>query len=240
MIRALLLSSTIALAPLASHASDLCSDDAMIVFDGSGSMAELDFNITGDPRIIDARKAINRAVPKIAKQRNLGLLIYGPGELDGCSNIDLRFAPASNAAPRIIEDVQSLTPGGMTPLTASVERAAQVLGYRAKPGTIVLVTDGKETCGGAPCQLGAALARDAHDLTIHVIGFKIRGDFFSWNSPEQKSFDRETTVAECLATQTGGRYVSTETVDELVAALQDTLGCALIGRAETHDFRSEI
>ena len=95
---------------------------------------------------------------------------------------------------------------------------------------MVLVTDGNETCGGRPCALGAALAAEGYDLTVHVIGFRVVYDPFSWNSPEAEGYDG-TTVAKCLADRTGGMYVSTETVDELAAALRETLGCALIGRA---------
>ena len=42
----------------------------------------------------------------------------------------------------------ALVPAGKTPLTSAVEQAAEVLDYRAKPGVIVVVTDGEETCGG--------------------------------------------------------------------------------------------
>ena len=55
-------------------------------------------------------------------------------------------------------------------------------------------------------------------------------DFFSWDNPEQQSYEDGKTVAKCLADRTGGLYVSTETVDELADALRVTLGCALIGR----------
>ena len=58
----------------------------------------------------------------------------------------------------IMNAVNALVPAGKTPLTSAVEQAAEVLNYRAKPGVIVVVTDGEETCGGAPC----ALAKQLH------------------------------------------------------------------------------
>lgn len=217
-----------ALAALPVHATDNCAADAMIVFDGSGSMAEIGLE-AGPPRIQDARTALRRALPQVEAFRDLGLLIYGPGALDGCSNIDLRFAPVPLAARPVIDAVDALRPGGMTPLSASVRQAAEVLDYRTKPATIVLVTDGNETCGGTPCQLGRDLMADAADFTVHVIGFRARFDFFGWDNPEQSSYTGGDTVAKCLSDETGGTYVSAETVDELVAALNETLGCALIG-----------
>lgn len=221
---------TLALTALPAQATDSCAADAMIVFDGSGSMDEI--SLEGPPRILDARAALRRALPQVEPFRDLGLLIYGPGDRDGCSNIDLRFAPMPDAASQVIDAVDSLAPGGMTPLSASVEKAAEALNYRAEPATIVLVTDGNETCGGTPCALGRRLEAQGADVTVHVIGFRVRFDFFSWDSPEQASYDGGDTVAKCLADETGGLFVATETVDELADALNEALGCALIGQLD--------
>lgn len=225
-----LLASTLAsLAPTLALATDNCLEDAMIVFDGSGSMAEMGFNLLDEPRIHEARRAIREAVPQIAPVRKLGLIIYGPGGPDSCSGIDLRFGPLANADGPIISAVEDLEPGGMTPLTESVLAAAETLNFKERPGVIVLVTDGKETCGGTPCHLGDRLMREGTDLTVHVIGFKVRGDHFAWDSPEHGTIVGETTVAKCLSDRTGGKYVGAETVNELVQALTNTLGCAVIG-----------
>ncbi|MEO0912782.1 MAG: hypothetical protein AAFY59_07315, partial [Pseudomonadota bacterium] len=126
--------------PITATATDNCTEDAMIVFDGSGSMSEMGFNTLDEPRIFEARRAVRQAMPTIAQFRRLGLIVYGPGKGDACSNIDLRFGPIADAAPSIIGAVDTLAPDGMTPLTASVAAAAEVLQYRERPGAIVLVT----------------------------------------------------------------------------------------------------
>ena len=90
------------------------------------------------------------------------------------------------------------------------------------------MTDGRETCGGATCGLASELAQHSANLTVHVIGFRAVVDFFAWNNPEQDPHT-STTVARCLADETGGLFVTTETVEELAAALRETLGCAVIG-----------
>lgn len=212
-----------------------CAQDAMVVFDGSASMSEIGFDVADATRIVDARAAVARVMPQVEAFRRIGLLTYGPGGADSCSGINLAFGPVANAATPVIEAIEALRPEGLTPLTASVETAADVLDYRRKPGVVVLVTDGSETCGGRPCALGARLAREAVDLTVHVIGFKVVSDFFSWNNPEAKEYADGVTVAKCLADRTGGRFVSTQTVDELVRALQETLGCPLIGALRRPD-----
>jgi Ca-activated chloride channel family protein len=133
-----------------------------------------------------------------------------------------------DAGAAVVAGIEALTPGGLTPIAASVAAAAEMLAYHTQPGIVVLVTDGNETCGGTPCALGKALAAEARDLTVHVIGFRVVHDPFSWNSPEAQGYDGQT-VAKCLADATGGLFVSTETVDELATVLRETLGCPLIG-----------
>lgn len=220
----------VAASPTAISASGGCAADAMVVFDGSASMAEVGFDVRQPTRIQEARKAVRDAMPDIAPYRRVGLLVYGPGTEGACGNIDLRLPPQPDAAAAIIAEVDQISPAGLTPLASSVQGAAEVLDYRTKPGIVVLVTDGNETCGGRPCALGEQLRKDGADLTVHVIGFKVLVDFFSWDNPEQQAYGDGKTVAKCLADRTGGMFVSTETVQELADALRATLGCALLGR----------
>src|SRR6056297_1302023 len=120
-----LLALTLSAAPATANTG--CATDAMLVFDGSASMSEIGFDIAEATRIVEARDAVRRAMPDITPYRRVGLLVYGPGPLDACSNIDLRFGPAPDAGAAIVDAVEALTPGGMTPLGAAVERAAEAL-----------------------------------------------------------------------------------------------------------------
>ena len=220
----------LSLTPSSLTASENCTEDAMLVFDGSGSMSEMGFNELAEPRIFEARRAIREAIPQVTPFRRVGLILYGPGPQDACSNIDLRFPPMRDASERIVGEIDAMIPEGDTPLTASVAHAAKVLDYRHKPGVIVLVTDGKETCEGLPCQLAAELAADAENLTVHVVGFKVRGYYFDWDSQNGVVESPEIAVAECLAERTGGKYIAAENADELVDALRQTLGCQIVSR----------
>src|SRR5215510_4111557 len=133
----------------AEETRDPCTEDAMIVFDASGSMAGntvqgLFSDIT---RIDEVRKALGQVLPGITKFRKVGLITYGPGPYGQC-NVDLAFPPIPNAADRIMSVVNALNPAGKTPLVAAVKQAAEVLDYQTEKGVVVLVTDGEETCGG--------------------------------------------------------------------------------------------
>jgi Ca-activated chloride channel family protein len=135
----------------ADEANKPCIEDAMIVFDASGSMAgSLAEGIGASIRRIDeVRKALAQVLPSAARFRRIGLITYGPGPHQQC-NIELRLRPQPNAAKPIMQIVESLNPSGKTPLAEAVEQAAEVLDFRTKPGTVIVLTDGEETCGGAP------------------------------------------------------------------------------------------
>ena len=206
----------------ADRQSQACTDDVMIVFDASKSMAASDDSAAGLRRIDTVRTALAKVVRKVPASRRLGLVTYDTGERPACSNINLEMLPQAGAAQRLMERVNALRPDGRTPLTSAVALAARVLGFRRKPGTIVVVTDGDETCHGDPCALAERLKAEAAGLVVHVIGYRLKGSLGSSGRFQSR----------CLADTTGGLYVSTDTSDELVAALEKTLSCPLLSSLE--------
>lgn len=197
-----------------------CLDDAMLVLDASGSMAGTDMDAV-EPHIIKVRQALETVLPAVAPRRHLGLMVYGPGASYGCNNIELRLRPGPNRAETIMAEVNSLIPGGQTPLTEAVHRAAEQLHFRQKPSVVVLLTDGEETCGGDPCRVARELRAQGYALTIHVVAFKVVGS--TWLAPG--------TGSACMAEETGGLSVTAHNKDELIDALQKTLTCPLFSEA---------
>lgn len=120
--------------------------------------------------------------------------------------------------------VKELIPAGKTPLVAAVRQAAEVLDYRVKPGVIVVLTDGEETCGGSPCDFGKELRTTSKQLTVHIISYRPKG--FSWTG------DESIGAAKCMAEQNGGLYVTADTKEDLIDALQKTLDCPMMSRLE--------
>ncbi|PWJ18257.1 vWA domain-containing protein [Jannaschia seohaensis] len=223
---ALLLSASLATAPVAQAS---CATDAMLVFDGSASMARISEDPGIPTRIVEARAAVERVMPQVERFRRIGLMTYGPGGGSGCSGIDIKFPPKPMAAGATIAEIAALAPEGKTPISAAIQVAAELLDYRTEPAIIVVVTDGDETCGGRACDVAARLANDAEDLTIHVIGFRGEGRIFSWQDPTTPRFARDST-AKCFADRTDGVFAATRSEAELVRALQMTLGCLVLGR----------
>jgi Ca-activated chloride channel family protein len=196
-----------------------CVDDAMLVFDASGSMAASDFPEGAPSRLDRVKQALVKVLPSASRARRLGLLVYGPGRnFDTCKNVDLRLAPTANAAEPIMTEVDRLRPHGRTALTSSVRHAADLLRQGERPAVIVALTDGQDTCRGDPCRLARELKSAHPAITVHVIGYRLK----PMTGPAQPFVER------CLADETGGIFATAETTDELTAALSETLGCPAV------------
>jgi len=205
-----------------------CIDDAMLVFDASGSMAATDFADGAPSRLDRVRQALERVLPAASQSRRLGLMVYGPGpNFDSCKNVDLRLPPSANAGPRIAKEVDRLQPGGRTPLTFSVQQAAALLEHGRKPAVVVALTDGEDTCGGDACALARRLKSARPEITVHVIGYRLK----AMDGSELPFVER------CLADETGGVFATAETTDQLTSALAETLGCPAVTSAP-HPARS--
>lgn len=98
---------------------------------------------------------------------------------------------------------------GMTPLSAAVREAAEALRYTEANATVVLVTDGIETCNADPCAVATELERAGVGFTAHVIGFGLSRE--------------EGAQVACIAQNTGGRYIEARDAAALDKALTETV-----------------
>ena len=98
---------------------------------------------------------------------------------------------------------------GKTPLSAAVKQAAEALRYTEEKSTVILITDGLETCEADPCALGKELEQSGVDFTAHVVGFGLTAD--------------EGREVACLAENTGGKYLQASDAAALKEALTATV-----------------
>ena len=181
-------------------------EDVIVVLDASGSMwGELD----GAPKIVAARNVIGGLLDDLPADRRLGLVAYGHNRKGDCTDIE-EIAAVGSDRSAIKSAVNALNPKGKTPLSASVKFAAEKLKFTENKATVILVSDGKETCDLDPCDVGAELETTGVDFTAHVIGFDIVAE-------------QDRAELQCLAEATGGRYFNAANADELAGALEETV-----------------
>ena len=132
-----------------------------LILDASGSMnARLS---AGDTRIDAAKEAVRRSSPSSIRASGFVLSRLRPPVADrahDCKDTELMvdFAPASTNRDAIIAKTQTVKAQGYTPITYVIELAAADVAKETGARTIVLVSDGKETCDGDPCAAAKALA----------------------------------------------------------------------------------
>nr|WP_321507489.1 VWA domain-containing protein [uncultured Celeribacter sp.] len=189
--------------------------NTIIVMDGSGSMWG---QIDGRPKLEIARQTLADVLVDFPPDRSLGLLAYGHRRKGDCADIELLVAPAPGTASQLLSSASTMRFLGKTPLTEAVRRAALDLRATEEAATVILITDGLETCEGDPCALGRELEQSGVDFTAHVVGFGLQG--------------AETAALECLASETGGRYFEAGDARGLRDALNQTLAPREVQQAE--------
>ena len=103
-------------------------------------------------------------------------MAYGHREKGSCEDIELVVPPARASAGAITAAADGLKFLGKTPLSAAVRQAAESLKYTEDKATVILITDGVETCNADPCAVGTELEQAGIDFTAHVVGFGLTAE----------------------------------------------------------------
>lgn len=184
----------------------VAAERAIIVLDGSGSMwAQID----GKARITIARETLASVLADLPDDLELGFMTYGHREKGNCGDIETLVEPAVGTGAAIATAAEGINPKGMTPISDAVRLAAEDLRFTEEKATVILITDGLETCEVDPCQLASELEGQGVDFTTHVLGFGLS--------------DEEGQQVACLAENTGGQYLSAADGAGLVDALTKTV-----------------
>ncbi|MBM1849636.1 VWA domain-containing protein [Sulfitobacter pseudonitzschiae] len=211
LVTAGLIALTSALAP-AALAQERPS--TILVLDASGSMWG---QIDGINKITIARDVVGDIVSDFPADQNLGFVTYGHRERGQCADIETLVEPAPGTAAEIAGIVEGLNPRGMTPMTDAVVTAAQALRHTEQAATVILVSDGIETCNPDPCAAARALEEAGVDFTAHVIGFDVRGEADA------------LLQMQCIAEETGGRFLTADNAQELNEALREVTAAPASG-----------
>ncbi|MEJ2031118.1 MAG: VWA domain-containing protein, partial [Maritimibacter sp.] len=190
--------------PLPSLAQD--APKTILVLDGSGSMWG---QIDGVNKIVIAREVMGDLLSTLPPEQELGLMSYGHRRKGDCNDIELLIEPGTDRAA-IADAVNAISPKGKTPLSDAVIQAAQALRYTEEIANVILVSDGIETCNMDPCAVGRQLEEAGINFTAHVIGFDVADP-------------AALAQLQCLASETGGQFLTADNADELADALDEVV-----------------
>jgi Ca-activated chloride channel family protein len=190
----------------ATQAAEPVKARMMLVFDASGSMWG---QIEGRAKIEIAKEVMAELTAAVPADFETGLMVYGHRRKGDCKDIEMVIPVGPHDAATMKAKIQAISPKGKTPLSESVRQAAVALRYSEEKATVVLVSDGLETCDIDPCALAAELAMSGVDFTVHVIGFDI--------------VKEDQARLKCLADKTGGLFLAADNAGQLRDALFKTL-----------------
>ncbi len=184
--------------------------DILFVLDSSGSMNQV---TAGKKQIDAAREALGLALNDIPADAKVGVRVYAhrveqAKKEESCKDTELLIPFGTGNAMAIKTKLDALTPKGYTPIAYSLEQAAKDFSIeREAQRSIILLSDGEETCGGDPAKTIADIKASGIALTVHVIGFNV---------------DAKTRAQlEGVATAGGGIYYDAKDSVSLTRAFQE-------------------
>jgi len=178
-----------------------------IVLDVSGSMNQ---KLGDGTRWKTALAMLEEVVKDLPDDLNVGMRVYGhrhaSKSAETCRDSQLVVPIAKLDRERIVKAASSLRPRGETPLIYSSLQAVNDL-KAVGGGSVILITDGEESCGGDAKAAAAEIKNSGVDVTLNIVGFTLTG---------------EKVEAELgtLAGSTGGRYYGAQDGAQLARAVK--------------------
>lgn len=123
-------------------------------------------NSTGPKLMDEAKDAIGNMVKKMPKDVDIGYIEFGQ-----CDRVLNHSFYSNDQRGQLLDKIGAATPQKGTPLARAIERAGNIIQgeFPNEKGTIVVVTDGYDSCGGDPCAAARAIAQSKPGVTINVV-----------------------------------------------------------------------
>ena len=184
----------------------LAGGNMMIIFDASGSMWG---QIEGKAKIEIAKQVMTDLIKGLPADMRVGLTVYGHRRKGDCNDVQVLVGLSRLDKKKLIGLVAAIKPKGKTPMIRSIKAVAEKLKRLEEETTIVLISDGKETCDPDPCGFVKKLTASGIKFVMHVVGFGVSGQA-----------DKELA---CLAKAGGGNYYPADSAAKLKKSLTEVV-----------------
>ena len=161
----------------------------LFILDGSNSMWG---QVDGVAKIETAKEVLVDLLGNLPPDTKVGLMAYGHRSKEDCSDVEILSPIGAKDPAALASDLQSIVPKGKTPIAFALEMSFDAFADAEANNSVVLISDGIETCGGDPCDVAAKLSQRGVNVRVHVVGFDVSAE--------------ERQQLECIADAAGGRY----------------------------------
>jgi hypothetical protein len=192
----------------------LAPSQVELILDASGSMREQKGTVGGRLKIDVAKDVMAQIIESLPAGVRVALRVYGhrirEGQKGACQDSELVFPLAAIDKARLLQRVRQVQALGTTPIAFSLQQVARDFGNVPGEKKVVLVTDGREECGGDPSAAVQALRAKGLNVRVDVVGLALADD----------AAKREMTrVAEL----TGGRFFDAKDAETLRRSMEQSL-----------------
>ncbi|MCB0339948.1 MAG: VWA domain-containing protein [Bdellovibrionales bacterium] len=192
-----------------------------IILDMSESMSK---PIQGKPKYQIAIDSIIASLNDFQEKNQLGIRAFGHRfntnqKTSSCSDSELISPFDQNSKKTLLDKLLSLRPSGYTSLAYSLDEAGKDIAKLPGPQTIILVSDGEDTCGGNTLESIKRLESKGVKVQIQAIGIGVD--------------DKTAKYLEELSWLTNGRFHRVRKIEETYRALQSAQQSALLSRFTT-------
>ncbi|HEY9678577.1 MAG TPA: VWA domain-containing protein [Drouetiella sp.] len=194
--------------------------NVLFIVDASYSMKE---KLSGQMKMTAAKEVLQDALSRIPNSVNLGLRVFGQSysnlaDID-CRQTSLMVPIGQHNRAAIIRSIRQIEPYGMTPIMFSLRQAAEE-DFRGVQGrkTVILITDGADTCGGDPC---------AYMQALRVRGIKMKVDVVGVDLAREKAAREQL---KCISAISMGKYFEANSSQTLIEGIVNSVDTAISGK----------
>ena len=184
------------------------AQNVMIILDDSDSMSE-NIGAGSESKMSAAKRTVLDVLHNLSPDIRVGLRIYGnsTSPFSSCHATSVLVPLGQNNRNLIASKMIGIQPTGMTPISYTLLRSLEE-DFQTVNGqkTIILISDGIETCGEDPCHVAVRLQQMGISAKINVIGLGLQ-DYAA------------TKQLRCVALGTKGKFYSANTAAELAQSL---------------------
>ena len=180
-----------------------------LILDASGSMLQRE---NGTRRIEIARTVLDELVREhLSENRGFALRVFGHKEADKCrTDLEIPLGPLNRqAAAARVASINAMNLA-KTPIADSLAKVSADLAGADGPKTVILITDGEETCEGDPATVIQDLRSKGLAVQVSIVGFAI----------DDAALKQEF---ETWAKLGGGSYFDARSADELIQSLRSVI-----------------
>ncbi len=182
-----------------------------LILDVSGSMKR---RIEGREMMATAKDVMSQIIKELPDNARVAMRFYGhrirEGRPGDCQDTELVFPFGKIDKPRMLARVQALKALGTTPIAYTLRQVAKDFGSAPGEKLVILVTDGKEECGGNPSAVVQEFVAKGIKIRLNIVGFALA------EAAVRTEMDRVAKI-------TGGKFYDAQNAKALRQAIQQSL-----------------